>query len=460
MGARYGPRIRTRRGAIAAIVGLQAVVLAVGWGLTFVQVRHATALAVQDLVLDENVRVADWFAGQLAAGIEAPLVYGSSEWERVQQRVEGLELPGAGFACLLDEDGKVLCHPGLRRDPSLRDRSLGNLSLSPADQRDNLMLGGAPRAETVAGTLRFSFGETHLVATRFVPELGARLVVHQPESGLVALSSRATVTVSVVAAGAAMSVLGLTALATLWVMRRYDTAVELINRGLEEEVARRTHQNLRARDALIMGLAKLADCRDNETGLHLERIAEYCALLAHRLSGTRPEMDEAWVERLRLASSMHDIGKVGLPDEILLKPGKLTPAEFERMKSHTTIGADTLLMIRTRLGDDDLLDMAIQIALEHHEKWDGSGYPVGLVGEQIALPARIVALADVYDALTSRRVYKPAFGHGEAREIILEGCGSHFDPMVVDAFLAIESAFDDVRARLHPASVIPLVRAA
>lgn len=459
-GARRGGRIRTRRGAIAAIIGLQAAVLAVGWALTFMQVRHATALAVQDLVLDENVRVADWLAEQLAEGVDGRIEYGTSDWERVQERVEGLRLPGDGFACVLGEDGKLLCHPDLRKDSSLLRAGMGQMSLSLAGDGGDIMLGEAPRAETVAGRLRSFFGGTHYVATRYVPELGARLVVHQPESGLVALSSRATLMVGLVAAAAALSVLALTALSTLWVMRRYDTALERVNRGLEEEVERRTHENMRARDALIMGLAKLADCRDNETGLHLERISEYCGLLAGKLSETRPEMDEAWIGRLRLASSMHDIGKVGLPDEILLKPGRLTPDEFRRMQAHTTLGADTLLVIRTRLGDDDLLDMSIQIALEHHERWDGSGYPVGLSGEQVAPAARIVALADVYDALTSRRVYKPAYGHEQARAIIVEGRGTHFDPAVVDAFLEIEASFDDIRARLHPASAVPLVRAA
>lgn len=434
--------------------------LAVGWALTFVQVRRATARSVQELVLDENTRVADWLAGQLAEGISGTIEFGTPEWERVQDRVEGLSLPGQGFACLLDAQGRVLCHPDMRRDPSLRSAAIGNMSLSLADDGTSLMLSEAPRAETVAGRLWFFLDGTHYVATRYVPELGARLVVHQPESGLVALSSRATVVVGVVAGGAALSVLAMTALGTLWVMRRYDSALERINKGLEEEVERRTNENLRARDALIMGLAKLAECRDNETGLHLERISEYSGLLAQQLGETNPEMDEGWIERLRLASSMHDIGKVGLPDEILLKPGKLTPDERRRMQSHTTIGADTLLIIRSQLGDDELLDMSIQIALEHHEKWDGSGYPVGLAGEQIALPARIVALADVYDALTSRRVYKDAFSHAKAREIIVEGRGSHFDPEVVDAFLSIETALDDIRARLHRPSDIPLVRAA
>ncbi len=455
-----GERIRTKKAAIATILVLQALVLGAGWFFTFMQVRRATTNAVQELVLNENIRVADWFAEQLARDATGTLEYGSPAWERVQQKVEGLQLSGEGFVCLLDTGGKVLSHPDLRHDPSIRNSVRGNMSLSPMDRSENFMLSEAPRAETVAGELKSFLGQTHFVATRYVPEIGARLVVHQPESGIVELSSRASLIVAIVAGSVAFSVVALTALSTLWVMRRYDNVLEHINEGLENEVDRRTNENLRARDALIMGLAKLADCRDNETGLHLERISEYSNLLAHKLAETMPEIDEAWIDRLRLASSMHDIGKVGLPDEILLKPGTLSPDERLLMQTHTTIGADTLLAIRTELGEDELLDMSVQVALEHHEKWDGTGYPMGLKGEQIALSARIVALADVYDALTSRRVYKEAFSHQRARRIIIEGRGSHFDPAVVDGFLSIEQEFDDIRIRLHPVRSVWAARAA
>lgn len=444
-------RIRTKRAAIAAIVILQAVVFAAGWAVTFRQVRHATAEAVQDLVLAENIRVADWLGAQLAEGIDGSLEFGSEQWSRVQERVETLRLPGEGFACLLDEEGRVLCHPDLRQTPSLREDVLGSMSLATADGEGDLMLGNAPRAETVAGQLRFFLGGTHYVATRYVPELGARLVVHQPESGLVSLSSRSTFVVGLIAFAVALFVTALTGLSTLWVMRRYDHVLEDINKGLEEEVERRTHDSLRTRDALIMGLAKLADCRDNETGMHLERISRYSCELAETLAANFDEINDAWIDRLRLASSMHDIGKVGMPDDLLLKPGRYTDDEHRRMQAHTTIGADTLIAIRTELGDDDLLDMSIQVALEHHEKWDGSGYPLRIGGEQIALAARIVALADVYDALTSRRVYKPAMSHEEAVAEIVRGRGRHFDPVISDAFVGMQRRFDTIRGELHEA---------
>ncbi|MBK7403531.1 MAG: HD domain-containing protein [Phycisphaerales bacterium] len=432
---------------MAMILGLQGLALLGGGVAIYVHLRAATVHAVQGLVLAGNSGIARWFSGQLVRDVSGPL--DGESWPRVQGLIEQLRLPGDGYVSLLDEEGRILCDPRLSSEPSLRGSMLGHMAITPSDHGPNILLQDAPRDETMTGTLRSSLDETEYLATRYIPELRARLVVRQPESGLAHLSSRATLVMGAVAAAAGVVVLSLTALATLWVMRRYDGVLERINRGLEHEVERRTQENLAARDALIMGLAKLADCRDGETGLHLDRISAYSGMLASKLAERRPEIDEAWVERVRLASSMHDIGKVGVPDEILLKPARLTPEERVRMQTHTTIGAETLAAIRGRLGEDELLDTAIEIALEHHERWDGTGYPAGVCGEGIALPARIVALADVYDALTSRRVYKAAMSHDEARSIILGGRGSHFDPEIVDAFLDIEPEFDGVRRRMH-----------
>lgn len=228
-------------------------------------------------------------------------------------------------------------------------------------------------------------------------------------------------------------------------IRRHDRALRQWNRQLENEVDRRISQFGKSRDALVLGLAKLADYRDNETGEHLERICRYSVLLAERLarSGRHP-IDGAWIERLRMAASMHDIGKVGVADHVLLKPDKLTDAEYEQIKAHPTIGADTLMAIRKQFDNDPLIDMGIEVALGHHERWDGGGYPIGLRGESIPLSARIVAVADVYDALRSRRVYKPAMPHDKAVSIIREGRGSQFDPAVVDALIEIQREIESV----------------
>lgn len=232
--------------------------------------------------------------------------------------------------------------------------------------------------------------------------------------------------------------------------RRYRDSVEHRNSVLNAEVDRGVRDGLARRDALIFGLAKLADYRDTDTGAHLERIGRYAGLLADALKDSDPdaypEIDDAWIERLSLASSLHDIGKVGIPDRILLKPGRLTDEEREVMQTHALIGADTLIAIRQKLGADPFIDMGIEVALQHHEKWDGTGYPFGVSGPAISLPARIVAMADFYDAVTSERVYKAAMTHEQATNLILSQRGTHFDPAVVDAFVACSPAFDAIRS--------------
>jgi putative two-component system response regulator len=206
--------------------------------------------------------------------------------------------------------------------------------------------------------------------------------------------------------------------------------------------------SLESREMTIFSLAKLAESRDPETGVHLERMREYCRVLARQLArhdSHAAEMDGDYVQLIYLTSPLHDIGKVGIPDAVLLKPGKLTADEFEIMKTHAEIGAKTLNSLVELNPDAKYLRMARDIAWTHHERFDGTGYPRGLAGHDIPLCGRIVAVADVYDALTTRRVYKPAFTHEKARGIILEGSGNHFDPDIVQAFLEVEA--DIIRIR-------------
>ncbi len=203
-----------------------------------------------------------------------------------------------------------------------------------------------------------------------------------------------------------------------------------------------------ARAATILGLAKLAEYRDEGTGTHLERIREYARLLAAEMAerpGTGEAIDPDFIEEIYHSSILHDIGKVGIPDAVLLKPSGLTEAEFEVIKCHTRFGGDALAAIESQIEGRSFLQLGKEIAYHHHEKWDGSGYPAGLKGREIPLAARIVAVADVYDALTSKRFYKEAFSHEKARQIISELRGSHFDPAVVDAFLSLERRFERIR---------------
>lgn len=206
-----------------------------------------------------------------------------------------------------------------------------------------------------------------------------------------------------------------------------------------------------ARDAIILALAKLAEHRDPETGVHLERVQNYCRLLCETLA-IKPKytsvIDKAFIENIVRSSPLHDIGKVGIPDHILLKPGRLTPDEFDIMKNHSKIGGDTIRALIEKGRNQTFLKMGMEIAYYHHEKLDGSGYPYGLAGEAIPLPARILALADVYDALTTHRVYKKAMPHEKAASIIRDEVGSHFDPNVVEAFFQREDEFKTLACEL------------
>lgn len=219
---------------------------------------------------------------------------------------------------------------------------------------------------------------------------------------------------------------------------------------LEQLVSLRTRQLTATQDMAVFALARLADSRDPETGEHLKRIRRYAHLIGEELAVNGPYadiVDQQFLEGLYRSSPLHDIGKVAVPDFILQKPGKLTSEEFERMKQHVIVGAETLEMAREEVGPGTFMDMAADIARYHHEKFDGSGYCAGLRGHDIPLSARIVALADVYDALTSRRVYKPPYTSENAREIIEGESGSHFDPAIVDAFVA---CFPELHTGISP----------
>ncbi len=220
---------------------------------------------------------------------------------------------------------------------------------------------------------------------------------------------------------------------------------------LEAEVSKRTREVMAIQDVTILAMASLAETRDSDTGNHIRRTQFYVKALAQHLSKQpkfSAQLTDTYIQMLFKSAPLHDIGKVGIPDRILLKPGRFEPHEFELMKTHTTLGRDAIEHAEKQLGMQvEFLSMAKEIALSHQEKWDGSGYPQGLAGEAIPLSARLMAVADVYDALISRRVYKEGMPHEKAVGIIQEGRGSHFDPDLVDAFVVLQQEFRDIAAR-------------
>lgn len=232
-------------------------------------------------------------------------------------------------------------------------------------------------------------------------------------------------------------------------------ALEDQNTALKGLVSERTEEIQQTQEATILTLGAMAKIRDNDTDNHVQRTRTYIALIAAALSETpryRDILDEDTIDLICKSAPLHDVGKIGISDQVLRKPGKFTDAEFEEMKTHTVLGFNALNSVASILGSNSFLEVAKSMALCHHEKWNGTGYPLGLSGDAIPLSARLMAVADVYDALISERVYKSAYSHETALEIIQEGSGSHFDPDVVEAFMKVNKDIDFSAKQATPAS--------
>jgi response regulator RpfG family c-di-GMP phosphodiesterase len=289
-----------------------------------------------------------------------------------------------------------------------------------------------------------------------VPKLGAVIVAHQSQASIDESVNELVTPVLQVGLVLTFAVIGATALLTAFLVKRFDSTLATLESSVASEVERRNLSLTRGRNAVVFGLAKLAESRDKDAAQHLERLRTYVTILATEMAKHHPEIDHHYVANLSIASALHDIGKMGVPDTVILKLGRLTPAERRAMQMHTILGGECLASVQRLMPEaDQFLELGREVALAHHEQWDGSGYPQGLQGKDIPLSARIVALADVYDAVTSHRAYRPAISHTEARDWIVSNYGSQFDPEVVEAFVAREADFAKISATAAPAAAAP-----
>ncbi len=393
---------------------------------------------IQDLAysraLDENAKVLLSVAQQIRRQGLVDFRSESADWNALQNLVAAIRLPNDGLVSVIRAtDGQVLCHPAIRGGNKRGETLFGRRSI--------MDFGNDAR-----GIAEMN-GRKVLLAVHALEDLGLLIQAYQDEEILRGSIREELAPFRTVGLASALALTLLTAAVSVVIVRRYDNRLESLNRHLEHKVHDRSTALMKTRNAVIFGLAKLAESRDNDTGKHLERIRKYVTLLAQKLKTTHG-LSLQHVEDLAFASSLHDIGKVGIPDAILLKRGPLTPEERKVIEQHAEIGGRCLEAIQRQLGNDDFLELAKLIAFTHHERWDGNGYPFGLAKDKIPLVGRIVAVADVYDALTTKRPYKRAFPHEEAYQLIVSGSGTQFDPDVVAAFVHKADEFAQIATEL------------
>jgi response regulator RpfG family c-di-GMP phosphodiesterase len=434
------------------IIGqLSCMVFGVAWATGWLS--YSFDSLVRNRVLAEGRSIAGEIAAE-AATLETQqqgLEVGTKGWKHLQAACEKMEVPYDGFVVLFRRDsGAMVCHPSLPTDPALLEQFPGRAAIEMSDTVLPLLAAIERASDTgrlaVHGLVEVD-GTLHTVTACTTPSSNLVAAVHQPETSIDRSIAQLVQPVFQVGYALTAFILGATSILTVFLVNRYEHSLASTNARLEEEVERRTESLLRTRNAVVFGLARLAESRDSDTGRHLERIRSYVTVLATELAHRYPHIDHQYVADLAVASSLHDIGKVGVPDAVLLKPGKLTASERSAMQLHTELGSECLAAIQEQLATDDFLGLAQQIAASHHEHWDGNGYPKGLKRKDIPLAARIVALADVYDALTSVRPYKEAVSHEDARNWIASRRATQFDPEVVEAFLVRERDFQKVAER-------------
>ncbi len=446
--------MKTKHGWLVVILisSVQLALLLIAVMLLFSWFSNKTEDTVQKQVCSDNRVIAQHILNAAeTANIRDVKDQNSKDVKRLCMIAQTVEMPNNGFISIVDaRTGMTICPK--KGETNYTDVEMSKVLLHPfgSDQGDAVpailtdSISNKSDQREATGHIDVD-GSKYFVSADYIPQLNSILVVGQQRNKLIASTVQAMDYVKRIAFGTTL-LAGLACLGMfLSILNRQQVESRTVEQGLKKEVSKRERELVQTQNAVIFGLAKLAESRDNDTGEHLDRIRTYVTMLSEDLSNHIDEIDEAFIHNLALASSLHDIGKVGIPDSILLKPGRLTPEEREVMELHALIGGECLEAIQARLGNNSVfMHTAKQVAYYHHERWDGDGYPHGLSSDQIPLVARIVAVADVYDALTSKRPYKKPMSHLESRTIIVAGSGSHFDPEVVSSFLRLEDRFEVV----------------
>lgn len=430
---------------VSLMIGVQAICLAVGFWFQYQMTISTTEHDARQSAWSELAFRAHPIISETGHLQVQHLAAGTPELSRLQTLLDsGPDADQTGLL-LTDPDGLILCTAAKVAAAHWR---VGDRISWHIDR--NASFPGGPQH----GRLKAASGE--LTAIAYPPNNGGVRVVAFAETPTVPAWKTSLLTAIPQASGIAFTwTLLLCAVATYLLSMRFSFKETHYREQRDHEALRSAQDLLRTRDAVIFGLAKLAESRDPETGDHLERISLYTIRLATAL---RPHpkfqrtVTPTFIRLLGISSVLHDIGKVGLEDTVLLKPGRLTDAERRQMQQHTLVAGDCLKEIEQRLGASNFLQTAREIALHHHERWDGSGYPTGLAADDIPLAARIVSICDVYDALRSKRVYKEPFPHEDCVRAIREGAGTQFDPELVGVFLDIESDFAEIAARFANAT--------
>ncbi len=434
---------------LALLMLAQSCCLAVG---LWMQNHFATSSAKQGV---EEQIWADMEADarEFASALEGVDIAGTDAAAAVALRLaKGVNGRQSGLAdvLVLDADRRVLCSCGVGGAYGESHPAIDSVVEWIPDASAS---GG--QTGPVRGTVILPDGE-HAAAMR-TPGGGLGFVLsHCPVAEFEARSAVAVRSWPVIGVITFVWTCALLSIAAYLILARLHDDIDHERLQSATEALRRTQNLVRTRDAVIFGLAKLAESRDPETGDHLDRISVYSTMLAaalRRHPGFRDEVTPAFVRLIGISSALHDIGKVGVEDRILLKPGPLTQGERAEMQVHVTIGGECLRDIERRLGGSNFLEMAREIAFAHHESWDGAGYPYGLADVAIPLPARIVAIADIYDALSTKRVYKGPLPHEECVSIIRSEASKKLDPDLVEVWLTLEKRFRAIALKYASATI-------